>query len=281
MSPAKAYILDQSAGKLRWKGTADVDYVAQGGGSTLVPITTTEAPTVTAQNTGLMGASLTPANWNSYQNATGQVIEYMDFTYGSTWAQLFGSNNIFRYCRWANLDFAVKAPGNRFEHCEAGKITASDNSDGFRLYDYKSIDTFGMDALGVSGDPLDILMERIYAVTTRQVQEGEHFDSLQIRGVDGFVLRNFIFDHGGDTPVGSPYNATLFFENAGNGNHNALVEQGYLRSLGLNNMYLFATGLRLHNLVLAGGATDVYEPSWDNYQYTNIRRPNGTPVTLY
>lgn len=239
-----------------------------------------------------VGQSLTDLSAGSILSASGQTYTNRRIVgTANTSTDLTGSGNTFINCRWQDMGVALLpgANGNVFTRCEAQKMTIVSGTTGTRLNRWKSTGKVGEDGFTITNDraghatPSDIVIDGFHVAGDAEslvVGSGNHYDCIQVRGVDGLTIRNFCFDHG--TTFSALFNAAIFLEGAQGGNHNVLIENGFSRAAGYFHLYLSASGLTVRDvtfarvpdagLVYSGGSYTIDDQSgnaWDD----------GTPIT--
>ncbi len=239
-----------------------------------------------------VGTSLTSVAWNTVANVSNTTYTAKLFTDAAVDIGLDGSGNTFINCAFTGKDITVRGNNNTFTRCEAAKFSFSSAS-GIRGTDNKSVPVPGWDAFTVTSDrspgvPMcsDIIWDGFHVVgdaSTMVQGSGNHYDCIQIRGVQGFTLRRCYLDQG-PVFVGSPFNATIFFENANGGNDNCLVEYVYSRAASYYHLYLFATNLTLRNMTFARipgpPSTNVLYGATPGFTQSAITWDDGTPFTI-
>ena len=212
----------------------------------------------------------------------GQVIEGVDFR-GPLRVEAAGVT--LRNCRWTGAVW-LGSGGYLLERCETtgnnnfnaayrdmrgvtinrhrARIQASDGFDFFstakgHIYDVE-IDGLLLD--GMNFDPAS----------------NAHGDGIQLRGVTGFTLRNFVIDIG---PAQPQKNAAFYAENVEGGLHNLLLEDGDLIGGGPYGHTLYTAlvdnGVANRVAIKSGGFVSTAKPS--GWTFTDVTGPNGAPIT--
>lgn len=244
MSPAQVYAYDLSALQWKAKGRSPISGSGgSGGGGSF-----TSPPTL-ADVGRPAGSPAMTSHAGGYVSTSNLVLEDREIT-ASGDTTFVGTNVTLRRCRIVN-HLILGGSTILLEDCEVGSIAFSGAHD-VQCYRTKITGTIGKDALHVTANPTNasgrstnVLIDTVHAVTdyATVMASGNHYDSIQCRGVVGLTVRNFLFDQG-DRPA-SIFNGTIFVESANGGNESILFEDGWVRGGGYNSLQLFnATTLR-------------------------------------
>lgn len=239
--------------------------------------------TATAANTGVPAGTSLTTNATTYHSATG-LIEDTNFTAGTI--TVVGSGVTFRRCRFAG-EVIFRGDNVTLDLVEAGGFSFS-GTDHVRGTGLKAVGGIGKDAFHITSDTgqcVDIQLTRLWAsgnAASLIGASGNHYDSIQVRGVNGLTLDDFVFDQG--TTFNTLFMGVIYLENANGGNANVTLRNGVLRGAGYNVMTMAASGITLEDLTMHPRLAGVGQ-KWVNngaspFTQTRITDTAGNPVTL-
>lgn len=236
--------------------------------------------TATAANTGVpTGAALATSSATSL---AGAVYDGLHFT--SPLVTIDGDGATVTRCRFAG-EAVTRADGVTLEDSEAAAWSFS-GAWGTRGTGLKVLGGIGKDNFHVTSDTGqagDIELRRLYArgdIAAMIGASGNHFDGIQVRGVDGLLVEDFVFVL--EAPgVHDLHNAAIFIQEAHGGSRGCVFRHGLVRSGGWQTFSLYAESVHLEDITVMPKPRGVYvtEDSWA-FTQASIRLEGGTPLTL-
>lgn len=180
-------------------------------------------------NVGLPGIgnpSLT-ADGNTY-------ISTSNITYTNrSWAgnvTLAGNNVTLIGCKVTG-ELIVRGNDYVIEDSDIGALSLS-GAKRVRVTRIRTTGVTGKDAIHITSDVgtcEDITIENSY-IGNPMLSAGAHYDSIQVRGVQGLTIQGNFLDMG--TSFSSQYNATIFLEDAQGGNYDVIMQGNWSRAAG-------------------------------------------------
>jgi hypothetical protein len=283
----------------QWKyydGSTAVDIVLNGyfDGSVLTPLSgflkhipdpvEEESPqttnvTATAENTGI------PADVSLTSSSSTWITASASNTYyTSSFVTIAGDGITLTNCKFAG-EVVTRGDNVTLNRCEAGGFSFSGTL-GTRGTGLKALGGIGKDNFHITSDTGqcgDMELTRLYARGPASQMiggSGNHFDGIQIRGVDGLIVDDFVFVLE-DPDVNDLHNAAIFIQEANGGSRNIVFRNGLVRSGGWQTFSLYAESVHLENITVMPKPRGVYvtEDSWP-FTQTNISLSTGASMTL-
>jgi len=186
------------------------------------PASTAPTDRASAANTGVpAGTALAPASGGELSQ-DGLVLENAVISGDVT---LTGDNQVLRNVRVEGV-IRVTGTGTTITDSELGALTVSGatNFTASRLEVFGESGKDGMHVTSDSGRATNVVIENSW-VHSPTGTPSAHYDGIQVRGVDGLVLRGNSFELGPHIPQ---FNAAVFLENANGGNTDVTITGNYI-----------------------------------------------------
>ena len=165
------------------------------------------------------------------------------------------------------------------EDSEVGSLAISGAS-GVRVSRVEVFGDLGQDGIHVTSDrgPVtDVVVEDSW-IHSPTVTGDSHYDGIQVRGVDGLVLRGNVFDLGPHLPQ---LNASIFLQEANGGNRDVLIEDNVIDGGGYA-LYIGGSDVTVRSNAFGRNAAWglLYPDASPFTEASNVWRDTGEAVTL-
>ena len=275
MSPAKVFMYDKPNGLLKWRGKTNIPFA---------PVVTPPATSVTAsvENTGVPSGTTLTTSGSTYLSTASAVYDGVHFT--GALVQIVGNNQSFTNCKFTG-EVVILGDNVILNRCEAAAFSFS-GAWGTRGTGLRAFGGIGKDNFHVTSDTGqsgNIELRRLYARGTVAQMiggSGNHFDGIQVRGVDGLLVEDFVFVL--EAPgVDDLHNAAIFIQEANGGSRGCIFRHGLVRSGGWQTFSLYAESVHLENITVMPKPRGVYVTA-DSWAFTqdSIQLEGGTPLVL-